>query len=42
MFEEWEQEIMAQLGRLDNHALSEQYLPAYYLQMKRMKEAFQK
>ena len=45
-FEEWMGEIMAQLGKLkngfDNTALSERYLPGYYLQMEYMKDAFQK
>lgn len=45
-FEEWIGEIMTQLGKLengfDNAALSERYLPGYYLQMEYMKKAFQK
>lgn len=43
-FEEWEEEIMTSLGKngFDNTALSELYLPGYYQQMERMKEAFQK
>lgn len=41
-FEDWTQEIMASLADVgfDNHALSEWYLPAYYLQMQNMKEHF--
>lgn len=43
-FEEWEEEIMTNLGEngFDNTALSELYLPAYYQQMEHMKKAFQK
>lgn len=43
-FEEWMEEIMTPLAGngFDNTALSEQYLPGYYLQMEAMKKAFQK
>ncbi|MCM1537667.1 MAG: type I-C CRISPR-associated protein Cas8c/Csd1 [bacterium] len=42
-FEEWIGKIMAQLGNgFHNAALSERYLPGYYLQMEWMKNAFQK
>lgn len=43
-FENWTSEIMARLAGkgFDNTALSEQYLPGYYLQMEEMKEAFQR
>lgn len=42
-FESWTGEIMARLGNgFNNEALSEQYLPGYYLQMEYMKKAFQK
>lgn len=42
-FEEWECEIMTQLGNgFDNTALSEKYLPGYFLQLDEMKKAFQK
>lgn len=42
-FEEWAEEIMVHLADgFDNTALSEQYLPGYYLQMDYMKNAFQK
>ena len=43
-FEEWTGEIMSHLtpDRYDNRALSEYYLPGYYLQMEYMKKAFQK
>lgn len=42
-FEEWAEEIMVCLADgFDNTALSERYLPGYYLQMDNMKNAFQK
>ena len=43
-FEEWSGEIMSYLAGngYDNKALSEMYLPGYYLQMEYMKKAFQK
>ena len=43
-FEDWSGELLARLGGngFDNTALSEMYLPAYYQQMKYMKEAFHK
>lgn len=43
-FEEWTGEIMTRLARsgFDNTALSEWYLPGYYLQIEDMKKAFQK
>lgn len=43
-FEEWTGEIMVHLADngFDNAALSEMYLPGYYLQMEDMKKAFQK
>lgn len=43
-FEEWTQEIMTNLARngFDNKPLSEMYLPAYYMQMEYMKQAFHK
>ena len=43
-FEEWTGEIMVRLkgNEFDNRALSEQYLPGYYLQMEEMKKAFRK
>ena len=41
-FEKWVQEVMDCLleNGYDNHALTENYLPAYYMQMKEMKEHF--
>lgn len=43
-FEDWSGDLLARLGGngFDNTALSEMYLPAYYQQMKYMKEAFHK
>ena len=43
-FENWEREIMIRLANngFDNTALSEFYLPGYYLQMEEMKQVFQK
>lgn len=43
-FEEWTGEIMVRLkgNEFDNRALSERYLPGYYLQMEEMKKAFRK
>lgn len=43
-FEEWTTEIMVHLAGegFNNTALSEMYLPGYYLQMDMMKKAFQK
>lgn len=43
-FEEWTGEIMQHFSaqEYDNRALSEYYLPGYYLQMEYMKQAFQK
>lgn len=43
-FEEWTSEIMSHISpsEFDNRALSEYYLPGYYLQMEYMKEAFRK
>ena len=43
-FEEWTGEIMQYLALdgYDNRALSEKYLPGYYLQMEEMKRAFVK
>ena len=43
-FEDWESEIMLHLAGegFSNVALSEMYLPGYYLQMDYMKQAFQK
>ena len=42
--EDWSGDLLARLGGngFDNTALSEMYLPAYYQQMKYMKEAFHK
>lgn len=41
-FEKWVQEVMDCLleNGYDNHALTENYLPSYYMQMKEMKEYF--
>lgn len=43
-FENWMGEIMVRLSEsgFNNMALSERYLPGYYLQMEEMKKAFQK
>lgn len=43
-FEEWTEEIMIPLADsgYDNVALSEMYLPGYYLQMEHMKDSFNK
>ena len=43
-FENWTGEIMVRLAEkgFDNTALSELYLPGYYLQMEYMKKSFQK
>lgn len=43
-FEEWEEEIMSHLAGkgFNNTALSELYLPGYYMQMEYMKKSFQK
>lgn len=43
-FDEWMREIMIHLSEDDytNTALSERYLPGYYMQMEYMKQAFQK
>lgn len=41
-FDQWIEQIMVQLAEngYDNRALSENYLPGYYLQMKMMREHF--